>query len=715
MQLKIRKLTTYFFNYTLGAVLVTLLALGYFWINDQYTDFQKDIDEIREEIIRKDKNTVRNYVNNAIKLINYHSQTVRSRLKSNLRSRVNEAHTIAENIYEQNKDTLSDQRIKQLIINALRNVRFNHGRGYYFIVTMQGVELLYPVAPELEGQKLLELKDKKGNLVIQQEIKTVRKKGQGFVTGYWPKPGCKKDQKAFPKISFIKGFQPFDWYIGTGEYLDCVRNDIQKNVLKQIANIRYGRDGYIFVNTYDGQALIRDGKMVSQEKNISNLTNPNGINVFQKEKQAAQKAGGDFIYYSWNRPGEYELIPKMSFIKGFDKWEWIIGAGVYLEDIKAQIKKRKTELKNQVLQNITQIVVILLMVLALIVGVTWFLRRKLKSGLDILNSTLFSACNDNTVRVDPEKCQFTELRLLAGSVNTMLEDRQAYEKALNTEKLYFEKLFQNAPESIVLTDGKGIILRINEAFSNLFGYSEQEALGKNCDQLIADAEIVSEACQLTDRIYHGEKVAVETVRKHKSGWPIPVSIVGVPFTTEEGKVLVYGLYQDITEKKRQEKELLRLSETDPLTQAYNRLKFQSDLQQEIKLFFRYGTPFSLIMFDIDHFKQVNDTYGHPLGDMVLKEIVAQAGEHIRKTDVLARWGGEEFVILLKHTQLEGAANIAERLRSSIAQIKFEQVGQVTCSFGVALFGDDDDLESINKKVDEKLYRAKEKGRNRVEV
>ncbi|MCP4215202.1 MAG: diguanylate cyclase [bacterium] len=170
---------------------------------------------------------------------------------------------------------------------------------------------------------------------------------------------------------------------------------------------------------------------------------------------------------------------------------------------------------------------------------------------------------------------------------------------------------------------------------------------------------------------------------------------------------------DVTKMKEMEEELKLLSQTDQLTQIFNRVKFHDSLTREVTRNRRYEADLSLIMFDIDHFKRVNDTYGHDVGDEVLITISEAVKSCIRETDIFARWGGEEFMLLLPHTSIKNAAKLAERIRKAIEETNFKTVGKVTSSFGVTQFVNSDNEEIFTKRVDMALYKAKSKGRNRV--
>ncbi|MBF0509654.1 MAG: cache domain-containing protein, partial [Deltaproteobacteria bacterium] len=137
----------------------------------------------------------------------------------------------------------------------------------------------------------------------------------------------------FPKITFVKYFEPLDWFIGTGGYLDDMEENIKKEVLDRIGRIRFGLNGYIFVVGYNGVTLMNDTQWHLVGANLWNLTDPNGVKVTQEERKAAARPEGGFINYVWNKPSELKPCPKISFVKGIPEWEWMIGSGVYVDEI----------------------------------------------------------------------------------------------------------------------------------------------------------------------------------------------------------------------------------------------------------------------------------------------------------------------------------------------------------------------------------------------
>jgi diguanylate cyclase (GGDEF)-like protein len=161
-----------------------------------------------------------------------------------------------------------------------------------------------------------------------------------------------------------------------------------------------------------------------------------------------------------------------------------------------------------------------------------------------------------------------------------------------------------------------------------------------------------------------------------------------------------------------------LAITDPLTGLYNRRYFDNVLQKELTQRKRYGQSVTCLMMDIDHFKQVNDTYGHEAGDFVLKEIAELLKTHLREVDTIARWGGEEFIVMMPHTDIHGAFVPASRILKTIADKTFDKIPDVhiTVSIGLACTGETQNIPDILvNAADLALYEAKKKGRNRIEV
>ncbi|MEJ5167606.1 MAG: GGDEF domain-containing protein, partial [Arcobacteraceae bacterium] len=204
------------------------------------------------------------------------------------------------------------------------------------------------------------------------------------------------------------------------------------------------------------------------------------------------------------------------------------------------------------------------------------------------------------------------------------------------------------------------------------------------------------------------------------------NIVG-QITQEELIARVYARWADFMRNEKSQlthvnkvleakaSKLEQLASIDKLTSLYNRTKFENTIKEEISRVVRYETQtFSIVLFDVDNFKSINDTFGHLVGDIILKEIATIAKKTIRSTDLICRWGGEEFVIIMPMTSLEHGVEAAEKLRKEINALVFDDVGSVSCSFGVAEFHpSDDNIQSIMTRADKAMYKAKTSGKNKV--
>lgn len=197
-----------------------------------------------------------------------------------------------------------------------------------------------------------------------------------------------------------------------------------------------------------------------------------------------------------------------------------------------------------------------------------------------------------------------------------------------------------------------------------------------------------------------------------------VSAAQDPFAHKHARIisrLIHFIGVVTEELEQTNRELTQLSLTDSLTQIYNRMKLDVVLAEEIARATRYQYTFSVILLDIDHFKQVNDTHGHIVGDAVLVRLACILRKHIRESDTLGRWGGEEFLMILPHTDLEQACALAEKLRQTIEAEVFPVAGYKTCSFGITSCYPGDNMTRLLARADHALYEAKDLGRNRVQA
>ena len=273
----------------------------------------------------------------------------------------------------------------------------------------------------------------------------------------------------------------------------------------------------------------------------------------------------------------------------------------------------------------------------------------------------------------------------------------------------------NASDLIQSVGSDGRFLFVNRAWKEVLGYSDEDLRGLTVFDVIHPLER-QHCMEKFSGLMAGEAVGcVETVFLTRDGRSISVE-GNVNIRQGDGvSVATRGIFRDITKRKEMEENLNRLATIDQLTGAYNRYRLGEILKEEVPRARRYKRPLCLLMIDIDHFKTVNDTFGHHAGDIVLKTLSELVKGHLRQTDYWGRWGGEEFVLIAPETDASGAMGAAGKIRKLVEDHRFETVGKVTISCGIAECGEADTIDTLFRKVDAALYRAKEKGRNRVEI
>lgn len=275
---------------------------------------------------------------------------------------------------------------------------------------------------------------------------------------------------------------------------------------------------------------------------------------------------------------------------------------------------------------------------------------------------------------------------------------------------------EQADDMVMITDANGIIEYVNDAVALVSGYTKEELIGNKTNIFKSGKQTEEFYKKLWRTILSGKNYKSIIINKTKSDKLYYADLKITPLFDENKKIKNFvATSMDITNRIEMQKRLQKLATIDSLTGIYNRYKIDDAINLHIARSKRYKEPFCLIMFDIDYFKKVNDTYGHDIGDKVLKALSQLISKHIRCTDTFGRWGGEEFMVILENTKKEKAFEIAEKLRKIVEAYTIENRYKITISLGVGEYKEGESREDLVKKVDKALYRAKENGRNQVSV
>lgn len=558
-------------SFVSSIVIIVLLTttLGFVFVQNIYSNFRKDFEQVKTNYLAMQEDRLLSSVEMQIRRIDARLMRAETDLGTDVKKRVEGAYAVASNLYHKNKGKgKNTDEIQFVIKEALRNVRFYDGTGYFFIRSVKGDSVLYPPDPDREGMNIISspLQHERDFLQKMNQIAP----GDGFVTYQWPKLDA-DTAKLFEKITYVKYFAPYDWMIGCGDYLDNMKNRIQQSIIADLNSITpdVHFPEYIFIyklhdmNGGDEFAtmLVNPNRPDLIGKKISDNYKDAKGNLFRRQMlQGIRDKREAFVTYFYKKPGTDSMISKLSYFKYYPEWDWIVAKGTYLDSLDKNIVQLQDDLKHEVKKTIQYLVVFL-----------------------IITGTLF---------------------------------------------LFMGYFFS-----------KGI-----------------------------------------NSIFQGYK------RTQKE-------------------------QQDELEKVNADLEIK--ATTDHLTTLYNREYFNHCLKNEMERSKRYGSALSLIIFDIDKFKMVNDTFGHLSGDMVLKELSFLCLGIIRESDILGRWGGEEFIILAPENDKTAIVPFAEKLRKLIEKHPFSIEIRVTCSFGVTQHIEGETKDDFIRRADQAMYDAKHNGRNKV--
>jgi len=534
-------------------IIVISFMLTLLCIEDTDGLVESNIELFSTTFMHKEQEELQNKIELASNIIQmYYEQTkpqyIEKTVHSVLVSHQEQLFSQITKFYEANKNRYPTDVLKEKIKFLVRYARYGES-GYFWINDMDEKIIMHPIKPEYEGHYF---KDTPLVPFVSLAIEKLKKshKKSTFIKYKFYNPATKKYEF---KVSLVRVFEPFGWVIGTGRYLSDITPLMQEKALEDIRALRYGNNGYFWLNDTNYTMIMHpikpsyDGKVFLGTKAVPFVEL--GVNALKKSHNNLAT-----IEYKFYNPATHNYEDKLSVVKLFKPWNWVIGTGVYLNTINASINKIGT-IKNQEKKKfIMKIVFFAIVMIIITIFIAYFLIRYF-----IINPVT----------------------------------------SLNNEKKYFEEM----------------------------------------------------------------------------------------------------------------------SQTDSLTSILNRRAFFKEAQQYFAYAKRHYLSVSLIMIDLDHFKHINDTYGHEAGDFALKEFVRTTRKCIREEDIFGRVGGEEFCLCILNVNQEELCNIAQKVRNAVQKNSFvykEYVIRFTISLGsYQVDSFDEEFESALNKADEALYKAKDEGRNKV--
>lgn len=399
--------------------LAAILVIGAVWAYQDYRNLQREVVVFRENHIAEQKAFLKSVVADMASYVRAERDLFKDRAAENLAKRVNEAVTIATNIHARLGPNIPTVDVEKAIIEALRAIRFNEGRGRYFITDLNGVLRLSTRFPQMEGRNIQDSATSSIRNTANHVVQTGRNQGEGLIEFLWP--NAENASLLQRRMAYVKVFEPLGWVIGTAEFTDDLIGDIQQQLLARIETSTAGIGNYLFAGNWEGISLVGPAR----GKNMIGVTDVNGVKIVQELIQVAKNNGG-FVEYVIPGFDGGAPRPKLSYVEGVKGFDWYVGAGVMLDDIDVQVVERTAMIRQHIIDNVSRSILVLLALIA----VYFVVARRISAKLDDDFSAFlvfFDKAAKESVTMDPDAMSYGELATIAQSANTMVRAQKEAE------------------------------------------------------------------------------------------------------------------------------------------------------------------------------------------------------------------------------------------------------------------------------------------------
>jgi signal transduction histidine kinase len=423
-------------------VVITSLAtfIGSFWAVNEYQAYQESVEIIKYNYKHQYEGRLKEEAEKVIELINHLRLQNALRVEHDIRERVQAAYTIASHNYQLYKDEKGPDELRSMVIELLRPMRWNNGRGYYFLGRVdKGIIDLFADEPFFEGKSGKEFQELIGQDVVGNIVAIVREKEAGLFAYNLTKPMFDEDKLS--KIAFVKYFQPLDWFIGAGIYNNELEELLQREALARIQSIRFATDGEVFCLRTDGTIIgHQDERLIG--RSVRDLIDRNGLEYGKAFLQEGlNKEGTGYVLFSVSDSPGGAVHQKLAFVTGYENWGWVVGTSMFMDGMEQAIAIETETYQRIAFKNVLTFIVLFIIAVAFLLASTFYYSFKIKQGINLFTN-FFQKAADSNVKIDIKNLTFREFEDLGQLANRMVEYRINNETLLHRDELRLDSLLQ---------------------------------------------------------------------------------------------------------------------------------------------------------------------------------------------------------------------------------------------------------------------------------
>lgn len=427
-------ISTYISRTLIIITVAATLLIGGMLIVSQSIHWNNIIKEKSEEYTENQKIYIREIVQNELEYIRIQNDQFKQGIHDRIRQNVNQAISTAESIYQKYSGKKSEEEIKSLIIATISSLKFEMEYEEVFISDLNGIGVYYPRRPDFTGKNLASLKDANDKPVVHEELKLLNSQNEGFLD--YDLSSDSENPKNSPqrKIAFVRKFNHFNWYFGAKQYIDDYFPKFRDEIAQKISTVRFRYGGYVFFNQTDGTPLVMDGKIYKGTLNLLTNTDDKRHKIFRKELEVIEhNHEGGYFYYQWNKMNETVPSEKCSYVTIFKEYNWLIGAGFYLDEINQSIEAQQRVMKQDQKRSILIILGILIILLFIEAYIIYHFNKRYNADFDRFFNFFFQSQNSFN-KLNVSELYFDEFKRAGVAANKMIMLREEIEHKLIEEQ-----------------------------------------------------------------------------------------------------------------------------------------------------------------------------------------------------------------------------------------------------------------------------------------